>query len=166
MSGPAPFLELEGRRDRPRPARGLDLDRLRADFPSLTREPRGRRQIYLDSAATSQTPLAVQHAITRYYLEQRANVHRGDYESALEATEAVAGLTVEEALALGESVRRLIRGERASRDLGDLGALEGISRFPVRIKCAVLPWATLEQVLTAPTLAATARIEDASKEAP
>ncbi len=64
----------------------LDLDRLRADFPALEREHDGRRQVYLDSAASSQTPRAVLDAMSRYYLEQRANVHRGDYALAFEAT--------------------------------------------------------------------------------
>ena len=85
--------------------------------------------------------------------------------SASMMTEAVAGLTVEEALALGDSLRRMIRGERASRDLGDLHALEGISRYPVRIKCALLPWTTLEQVLAAPAPTVTPSLESAEKEA-
>jgi nitrogen fixation NifU-like protein len=67
--------------------------------------------------------------------------------SASMMTEAVAGLTVEEALALGAALRALLRGEPPARDLGELQALEGISRFPVRIKCALLAWTTLEQAL-------------------
>lgn len=69
--------------------------------------------------------------------------------SASMMTEAVAGRTVEEALALGASLRALLRGEPPAGDLGDLQALEGIARFPVRIKCALLAWTTLEQALAA-----------------
>jgi cysteine desulfurase/selenocysteine lyase len=65
----------------------LDLERVRREFPALERL-RGRRQIYLDSAASTQTPRPVIDAVVRYYEEQRANVHRGDYELALAATQA------------------------------------------------------------------------------
>ena len=54
------------------------------DFPVLAREG----LVYLDSAATSQTPRAVIDAIDRYYNEYRASIHRGVYPLAAEATEA------------------------------------------------------------------------------
>jgi cysteine desulfurase/selenocysteine lyase len=58
-----------------RPA--LDVARVRADFPILRREVRGRPLTYLDNAATTQKPQAVIDAIARYYGEYNANVHRG-----------------------------------------------------------------------------------------
>ena len=59
----------------------------RADFPILTREVRpGVPLVYLDSAATSQKPLAVIEAMDRYYRHSNANVHRGIHVLAEEAT--------------------------------------------------------------------------------
>ena len=59
----------------------------RADFPILSREVRpGVPLVYLDSAATSQKPLAVLDAMDRYYRQSNANVHRGIHTLAEEAT--------------------------------------------------------------------------------
>lgn len=59
----------------------------RADFPILAREVRpGVPVVYLDSAATSQKPLAVLDAMDRYYRQSNANVHRGIHTLAEEAT--------------------------------------------------------------------------------
>jgi cysteine desulfurase/selenocysteine lyase len=55
-----------------------------AEFPVLAREG----LVYLDSAATSQTPRSVIEAMDRYYTEYRASIHRGVYPLAVEATEA------------------------------------------------------------------------------
>jgi cysteine desulfurase/selenocysteine lyase len=55
----------------------FDVDRVRKDFPILKQEVHGRPLVYLDNAATSQKPQVVIDAITRYYAEQNANVHRG-----------------------------------------------------------------------------------------
>ena len=62
---------------------------VRADFPILgERTSRGKRLVYLDSAATSQKPTVVIDAIERYYREYNANIHRGVYEIAARATDA------------------------------------------------------------------------------
>jgi cysteine desulfurase / selenocysteine lyase len=67
----------------------LDVDRLRAEFPVLGRETRpGVPLVYLDSAATSQKPRAVLEAMTAFYEEHNANIHRGIHRLAEEATEA------------------------------------------------------------------------------
>lgn len=63
--------------------------RVRADFPILGKTTsRGKPLIYLDSAATSQKPRAVIDALTTYYEEYNANIHRGVYEIAARATDA------------------------------------------------------------------------------
>lgn len=67
---------------------GFDARRVREDFPILQRPIEGRRLVYLDSAATSQKPQQVIDALTRYYSESNANVHRGAYALAEEATTA------------------------------------------------------------------------------
>ena len=58
-----------------------------ADFPVLSRDG----LVYLDAAATSQTPLPVLDAMDRYYREYRATIHRSVYPIAAEATEAFEG---------------------------------------------------------------------------
>ncbi|OGO56692.1 MAG: cysteine desulfurase [Chloroflexi bacterium RBG_16_70_13] len=60
---------------------------IRADFPILaTTTSTGKPLVYLDSAATSQKPLAVIEAMDEYYREYNANVHRGIYEIGERAT--------------------------------------------------------------------------------
>jgi cysteine desulfurase/selenocysteine lyase len=67
-------------------ARTLDAQAIRADFPILHQETNGKRLVYLDSAATSQKPLAVIEAMDTYYRQYNANVHRGVYKLSEEAT--------------------------------------------------------------------------------
>ena len=65
---------------------------IRAEFPILSTTTRsGRPLIYLDSAATSQKPLAVIEAMDTYYRTYNANVHRGIYEIGERATSAYEG---------------------------------------------------------------------------
>ena len=64
------------------------LQDVESEFPVLrNRTFNGHRLVYLDSAATSQTPQPVIDAMTRYYTESRASIHRGVYPLAVEATE-------------------------------------------------------------------------------
>ena len=65
----------------------LDVARVRADFPILTRTVHGRPLAYLDNAATTQKPQAVLDAIARYFKETNANVHRGVHELSARATD-------------------------------------------------------------------------------
>ena len=71
-----------------RQAHAWDVDRVRAEFPILTREVRGKPLVYLDSAATAQTPRVVIDAMTHYYETGNANVHRGVHALSQEATTA------------------------------------------------------------------------------
>lgn len=70
------------------PAEGilLDVDRVRSDFPILSRRVRGKPLTFLDSAASSQKPLPVLEAMERVYRWCYANVHRGIYCLSEEAT--------------------------------------------------------------------------------
>ena len=65
--------------------------RVRTDIPLLQREINGRKITYLDSGASSLQPNAVIDAMSRYYELRHANVHRGVYQTANEATEAYEG---------------------------------------------------------------------------
>jgi cysteine desulfurase/selenocysteine lyase len=64
----------------------LNIDSIRRDFPILSREIHGRPLVYLDSAASSQKPLAVIEAVRHYYATTHANIHRGVYALSEEAT--------------------------------------------------------------------------------
>jgi cysteine desulfurase/selenocysteine lyase len=68
-------------------SRGLDVERIRADFPILQRRIGDQPLVYLDSAATSQKPSAVLEAVDDYYRTSNANVHRGVHTLASEATD-------------------------------------------------------------------------------
>ena len=67
--------------------------------------------------------------------------------SASMMTEAVKGKSVKDALGLVETVRLMMHGEPPAEDLGDLMALEGVAKFPVRVKCALLAWMALKDAL-------------------
>ena len=64
----------------------LNTEALRKDFPLLTRTVNGRPIVYLDSASSALQPQAVIGAMSRYYETTHANVHRGVYATAEEAT--------------------------------------------------------------------------------
>ena len=66
----------------------IDTKKIRADFAILQRKINGKQIAYLDSAATSQKPKQVIAAITNYYQNSNANIHRGIHTLSVEATEA------------------------------------------------------------------------------
>ena len=65
----------------------LDVDRIRADFPILGMQVRGKPLVYLDNAATSQKPRVVIDALTQYYSAENGNIHRGVHYLSEKATE-------------------------------------------------------------------------------
>ena len=69
----------------------LDITQIRADFPILQRQVNGQPLLYLDNAATSQTPLPVINAISDYYKHTNANIHRGVHALSQEATDEFEG---------------------------------------------------------------------------
>jgi cysteine desulfurase / selenocysteine lyase len=70
---------------------GLDVERIREDFPILSRRIGDRPLVYLDSAATSQKPRQVIEAEASFYATHNANTHRGIYQLGEEATERFEG---------------------------------------------------------------------------
>ena len=98
---------------------GLDVARLRSDFPILARQVRGRPLVYLDNAATTQKPQAVIDAITGYYTGTNANVHRGVHELSELATAAYEGAR--------EKVRAFFNAARTSEIIFTRNATEGIN---------------------------------------
>ncbi|MFZ6005170.1 MAG: SufS family cysteine desulfurase [Actinomycetota bacterium] len=84
----------------------LDVTAVKKDFPILEREVRGGRLVYLDSANTSQKPRAVLDAMAQYYEQSNANVHRGTYQIAEEATAALEGARAKVARFIGAKAAR------------------------------------------------------------
>ncbi len=70
---------------------GLNVSAIREDFPILQQMIHGKPLVYLDSAATSQKPEAVIRAMDTYYRTTNANIHRGVYQLAEQATEQYEG---------------------------------------------------------------------------
>lgn len=66
---------------------GFDVARIRVDFPILQREVDGKLLTYFDSAATSLKPMPVIEAVTHFYTESCANIHRGVHLLSMEASE-------------------------------------------------------------------------------
>ena len=73
------------------PMTTLDVEAIKKDFPILSREVKGQRLVYLDSASSSQKPRRVLDAMERFQETSYANVHRGVYEIAVEADEGYEG---------------------------------------------------------------------------
>jgi cysteine desulfurase/selenocysteine lyase len=67
---------------------GFNVHRIREDFPALHQTVHGKPLVYLDNAATTQKPRAVLDALTAYYSEDNANVHRGVHLLSERATQA------------------------------------------------------------------------------
>jgi cysteine desulfurase/selenocysteine lyase len=111
MAAAAPQIEARGP--------GLDIERVRKDFPILQRTINGRPLVYLDSAASSQRPLAVLRAIEAYETHSHANVHRGVHALSQSATEAYEGAR--------ERIRRYINAASTREIIFVRGTTEGIN---------------------------------------
>jgi len=66
----------------------VDINKIRNDFPILSRKVNGQDLVYFDNAATSQTPKQVIDVIVDYYTRLNSNIHRGVHKLSQEATEA------------------------------------------------------------------------------
>ena len=111
-----------GRASVPSPSRGprpFDAKAVRAQFPILSRSVRGKPLVYLDSAATSQKPVAVLEALDGYYRTTNANVHRGVHWLSQEATTAMERAR--------ETVRRFLGAASTREIVFTRGTTEGIN---------------------------------------
>ena len=101
-------------------ARGaLRAERVRADFPILSREVHGRALVYLDTAASSQQPRQVIDTVSHYASTLHANVHRGVHTLSQEATAAFE--------AARETVRRFINARTTREIVFTRGTTEAIN---------------------------------------
>ena len=98
---------------------GLDVARLRRDFPILERTVHGKPLVYLDNAATSQKPRSVIDCEARYYAEYNANIHRGVHRLSQEATDAYE--------AARDTVRRFINAAQREEIVLLRGTTEAIN---------------------------------------
>lgn len=96
-----------------------DFEALRADFPILKRKVNGHELIYLDNAATSQTPRVVVDAVDNAYYDRRANVHRGVHSLSQEATAAME--------ATRERVRAFVNADSTDEIIFTRGTTEAIN---------------------------------------
>jgi cysteine desulfurase/selenocysteine lyase len=96
-----------------------DIAKIRADFPALAMQVYGKPLVYLDNAASAQKPKQVLERVQKAYTEQYANVHRGLYYLANEATEAYEGAR--------ETVRAFLNAERKEEIIFTRNATEAIN---------------------------------------
>ncbi|QEA40480.1 cysteine desulfurase [Pistricoccus aurantiacus] len=97
----------------------LDVAQVRRHFPILDREVHGKPLVYLDNAATSQTPESVIQSIADYYRRYNANIHRGLHTLADEATAAYEGTR--------EKVRAFINAHEHREIIFTRGTTEAIN---------------------------------------
>jgi len=86
----------------------LDLEKVRADFPILKRKVHGKKLVYFDNAATTQKPRQVIDALSEYYSNYNANVHRSAHTLGEEATEAYESAREKVARFVGASAKELV----------------------------------------------------------
>ena len=95
------------------------LQKIRTDFPILSREVYGKSLVYLDNAATTQKPLCVLDAMRQEYLNVNANVHRGVHYLSQQATELHE--------AAREKVRQFINAPKTEEVIFTRGTTESIN---------------------------------------
>ncbi|MEL7533654.1 MAG: cysteine desulfurase [Bacteroidota bacterium] len=97
----------------------LDLQKIRADFPTLQQTVHGKPLVYFDNAATSQKPNVVLERLEKYYRQENANVHRGVHLLSQLATDEYEGVR--------EQVRALINAEHTHEIIYTSGTTEGLN---------------------------------------
>jgi cysteine desulfurase/selenocysteine lyase len=100
-------------------ATSLDVTAIRGDFPILAQQVHGKPLVYLDSAATSQKPKCVIDALTRFYLMDNANIHRGVHELSERSTQSYE--------AARGKVQRFLNAAKTQEIIFVRGATEGIN---------------------------------------
>ncbi|MFN3412968.1 MAG: Fe-S cluster assembly sulfur transfer protein SufU [Thermoanaerobaculum sp.] len=124
------------------------------------RRPRGRQPLSkVDVAAKGFNPVCgdeveVALELAGETIAQAQVISRGCAictASASMMAEVLPGKPLSQAEADAEEFRQVMHGKPfpQDRDLGDLEALEGVKHFPVRVKCALLPWMTLKDAIAA-----------------
>lgn len=97
----------------------FDVQQIAAQFPALKQQINQQRLVYLDSAATTQKPQCVIDAISRYYSQQNANVHRGSHSLTAQATSQFESAR--------ETVARFIGANSSKEIIWTRGATEALN---------------------------------------
>lgn len=97
----------------------FDINKVREDFPILSREVYGKSLVYLDNGATTQKPLCVLDAMRDEYLNVNANVHRGVHFLSQQATDLHE--------AARETVRQFINAPKTEEIIFTRGTTEAIN---------------------------------------
>ena len=97
----------------------MDIKGIKAQFPILHQEVNGHPLVYLDSAATSQKPVQVIHALEEYYTKHNSNVHRGVHTLGTWATDAYEGAR--------EKVKKFIRAKESAEIIFTRGATTSLN---------------------------------------
>ncbi|WP_405165276.1 cysteine desulfurase [Nocardia sp. NBC_01499] len=114
--------------------RTLDVARLRADFPILSRTVRdGKPLVYLDSGATSQRPLAVLDAEREFLVTHNSAVHRGAHQLAEEATDAYESARADIARFVGVDADEIVFTKNATESLNLVTYSFADDRFPYHV---------------------------------
>lgn len=101
------------------PAKGLDVEKVRKDFPVLQQQVKDHPLVYLDNAATAQKPLTVIESVNRYYRETNSNVHRGVHTLSDKASSQYEEVR--------EKIRKFINASSVEEIIFVRGATEGIN---------------------------------------
>jgi cysteine desulfurase / selenocysteine lyase len=91
------------------------IEDMRRDFPTISAE-----NVYLDSVASSLTPLPVIEAMTDYYMKYRANVHRGSYDLSLQASEQFEAALANVARFIGARPEEIVVTSNATQALNEV----------------------------------------------
>ena len=130
----------------------LDVARIKKDFPILERTVHGKRLVYLDSASSAQKPLAVLDAMQRYYETTNANVHRGVYQIAQEATNLYEGARAKLAAFIGASADEIVFTKNATEAINlvayswgraNLGPADAMVTSEMEHHANFVPWLQL-----------------------
>lgn len=97
----------------------LDINKIRSEYPILVRKIFDRQLVYLDTAATSQTPQCVVDKICDMYHTKKANVHRGVHQLSQEATDCMENTR--------EKVRRFLNADSTEEIIFTRGTTEAIN---------------------------------------
>ena len=136
----------------------LDVAAVRRDFPILDRTMHGKPLVYLDSAATSQKPRQVLQSLAAYYEYSNANVHRGVYELAEEATAAYEGARAAVARFINATPEECIFTRNASEAINlvaytwgrqNIRAGDAVLLTPMEHHSNIVPWQMMTQSIGA-----------------
>ena len=134
---------------------GYDVERIRADFPILSREVYGNPLVYLDNGASAQKPQAVIDAVTKAYSEEYANVHRGlhflsntatdNYENARESVRRFLNAPSVDDIIFTRSTTEAINLVAYSLGLEEIGEGDEIVLSIMEHHSNIVPWHFLRE---------------------